>query len=130
MTVREARCACGTLTARAEGDPVRISLCHCNDCKRRTGSAFAWNATYLAEQVTISGPFLSFQRSSDEGNWGRHHFCPTCGVSIHYEIQVRPGMISLPAGAFADQDFPAPTIEVYDERRCAWLPDFGMVREF
>ena len=45
MIVREARCARG---ARAGGDPVRLSICHCLDCKRRTGGAFSWNATYDA----------------------------------------------------------------------------------
>jgi hypothetical protein len=32
--------------------------------------------------------------------------------------------------AFADPAFPPPAIQVYDERRCAWLPDFGIPRAF
>ncbi|HTU10336.1 MAG TPA: GFA family protein [Allosphingosinicella sp.] len=129
MIVREARCACGALTVRAEGDPARISLCHCNDCKRRTGSAFAWNATYPAERVRVSGAWLTFERSSDDGHWARNHFCGGCGATLFYEIEIRPGMITIPAGAFADRAFPAPTVEVYDARRCPWLPDFGIPRE-
>jgi hypothetical protein len=39
-------------------------------------------------------------------------------------------MLSIPAGAFADPAFAPPTIEVYDERRCLWLPDLGILREF
>ncbi len=129
MTSREAACACGRLTARAEGDPVRLSICHCLDCKRRTGSAFAWNATYPEEKVAITGAFSTYERGSDDGFWARHHFCPTCGVSVHYEIERRPGMISIPAGAFADADFPAPGIEVYEERACPWLPELGLPRQ-
>ena len=129
MTIREASCACGALTARVEGEPVRLSLCNCTDCKRRTGSAFAWTATYAAGQVAVSGPHQTFERSSDEGNWARFHFCPGCGVTVYYQIEVRPGMISVPAGGFADPAFPGPTIEVYDERRCPWLPDLGIPRE-
>jgi hypothetical protein len=130
MIVREARCACGALSARAEGDPVRLSICHCLDCKRRSGSAFSWNATYDAARVAIDGAYRSFTRSSDDGFWGRFHFCPECGVTVAYEIERRPNMISVPAGAFADPALPPPTIEVYDERRCPWLPDFGIPREF
>lgn len=129
MTVREARCACGALCASAEGEPVRISVCHCLACKRRTGSALAWNATYHAACVTVSGAYHTYERRSDEGNWARHHFCPACGCSVHYEIEVRPGMISIPAGAFADADFPAPTIQVYEERACPWLPELGLAKE-
>jgi hypothetical protein len=129
MTTRVARCACGALSARAEGDPVRLSLCHCLDCKRRTGSAFGWNATYDADQVEIVGAYRSFTRGSDDGFWVRNHFCDTCGAGLFYEIERRPGMISIAAGAFADPDFPPPRIEVYEERRCAWLPDFGLPQE-
>src|SRR5258707_789615 len=126
MTIREARCACGALSARTEGDPVRVSICHCLECKRRTGSAFGWNATFNADQVAIAGAYESFTRGSDEGYWARHHFCPDCGVSVFYEIERRPGMISIPAGGFADPDFPPPLVEVYEERRCPWLPDPGL----
>jgi hypothetical protein len=51
-------------------------------------------------------------------------------VTLWYEIERRPNMVSIPAGAFADPNFPAPTVEVYEERRCAWLPDFGIPREW
>jgi hypothetical protein len=129
MIVREARCACGALSARAEGDPARVSICYCGACKRRTGSAFSWNATYDAAQVEIIGASQSYTRDSEDGFWGRHHFCPSCAVGIWYEIERRPGMISIPAGAFADADFPPPRIDVYDELRCAWLPELGLPHE-
>jgi hypothetical protein len=130
MTVREARCACGALKAMATGDPVRLSICHCLECKRRTGGAFGWNATYAAGQVAVEGPSQGFTRGSDDGFWARHHFCPACGVTIRYEIERRPDRVSIPAGAFADPFFPPPAIEVYAERRCPWLPDTGVAREY
>jgi len=127
--IREAHCACGALRARAEGDPVRLSICHCLECKRRTGSAFGWNATYDAERVEISGAHKAFTRGSDDGYWGRVNFCAECGVTVFYEIERRPGMVSLPAGAFVDPDFPPPEVEVYEERACPWLPPLGLRRE-
>jgi hypothetical protein len=120
MTIREAQCCCGQLTATSTGEPARISVCHCLDCKRRTGSAFAYNATFEAGQVKTSGGYKSFTRSSDEGFWGKHHFCPECGSTVFYEIERRPGMITIPVGAFADPDFPEPSFSVYGERRHAW----------
>jgi hypothetical protein len=129
MTRREARCGCGALTVAAVGEPARNSICHCLDCKRRTGAAFSWNATFAEEQVTIAGESASYSRTSDEGFWGRHHFCPTCGTHMFYAIERRPGMISIPVGAFADPDFPAPTVEVYGERRCPWLSELAPDQE-
>jgi hypothetical protein len=122
MIVREARCICGALSARAEGDPVRLSICHCLDCKRRTGSAFGWNATYEADRVAVAGAYTIYERGSDDGFWVRNRFCPVCGVTVCYEIERRPNMVSIPAGAFADPAFPPPAMEVYEERICPWLP--------
>lgn len=118
---RTASCLCGQLTATCEGEPIRRSVCHCLDCQRRTGSAFSVNAHWPAEQVRIEGESRAFTRSSDDGFWGRHYFCPTCGASVHYEIERRPGVISVPVGAFADPGFPEPLVAVYDERRHPWV---------
>jgi hypothetical protein len=116
-----AQCACGALTISTSGDPIRISVCHCLDCKRRTGSAFSWNAHWPQERVAITGEHAAYERSSDDGGWVRQYFCPVCGVMVFYAIEGRPGIVSVPVGAFADPAFPAPTVEVYEERRCLWL---------
>ena len=129
MTTREARCTCGALSATATGDPIRNSVCHCLECKRRTGSAFAWNAHWPEAQVELRGKPLTVIRSSDEGYWARFHLCPACGVTVWYEIERRPGVISIPVGAFADPGFPAPMVEVYGNRRCAWLPEVAPDQE-
>ena len=46
MVVRRAECACGQLSAVCSGEPMRVSVCHCLACKRRTGSAFSYNARF------------------------------------------------------------------------------------
>ena len=122
MTDRTAFCACGQLSATATGEPVRISICHCLDCKRRTGSAFGLQSTWTGEQVAIHGEAREFERFGDDGgNWVREYFCGRCGVRVFYRIELRPGMVSIPVGAFADPDFPSPTIEVYGERAQAGI---------
>lgn len=129
MATREARCSCGAVTAVTEGEPVRNSVCHCLDCKRRTGSAFAWNAHWPQDRVRTTGDTKVATRISDEGFWARHHFCPKCGAFVWYEIERRPGIVSIPVGAFADPEFPAPAIEVYEERRCGWLAEIAPIKE-
>ena len=121
MTTRLAACSCGSLRSTARGEPVRVSVCHCLECKRRTGSAFGYNATFMRDQVETTGESTRFQRDSEDGNWGAQYFCPTCGVTVFYEIERRPGMISIPAGAFADPSFPEPAVAVYSELRHPWI---------
>lgn len=121
-TSRVAQCSCGRLRAEVSGEPVRVSVCHCLECKRRSGSAFAWAGRYDRAQVQLSGTRRSFVRVGDEGSRIAFHFCPECGVTVAYENDDVPDMIAIPAGTFADPAYPAPTVSVYDPARsCAWL---------
>lgn len=125
MTSHVACCSCGKLSARAEGEPVRISLCHCLSCQRRSGSAFGVQARFLAKHVVIEGRSTEYVRVGDEGGVARFHFCPDCGATVYYMLDVQPEVVAIPVGAFADPLFPAPQVSVYEVRRHGWvgLPD-------
>ena len=51
---RTATCQCGQLAVACEGDPVRISVCHCLDCQKRSGSSFAAQARFPVDKVTVN----------------------------------------------------------------------------
>jgi hypothetical protein len=121
MVTRRAECACGQLSAVCAGEPFRVSVCHCLDCKRRTGGAFSFNARFPEADVSIEGRANEFTRISDEGNRATFAFCPDCGCTVHYRLEVQPGVVAIPAGAFADPAFPQPFVSVYENRRCAWV---------
>ena len=122
MKMRRAQCSCGQLAAICQGDPVRVSVCHCLDCKRRTGSAFSNNARFLDENVTFEGRSQEYTRISDAGSRVTYSFCPECGTTVHYRIDAQPGLTAIPVGAFADLDFPAPFLSYYHEsRRYPWV---------
>ena len=125
MTERTATCSCGQLTARVRGEPVRISVCHCLACQKRTGSAFGVQARFPADAVTITGASREYARTGDEGTTARFHFCPECGAIVYYRMDAVPGFVAIPVGAFADPTFPPPRVVVYEARRHPWvhLPD-------
>lgn len=125
MTIRTVSCSCGQLTATTTEDPVRVSVCHCLACQRRTGSVFGAQARFRKAAVTLSGQSTEYLRIGDEGNRIRFHFCPTCGATVYYVIDGWDEVIAIPVGAFAEPGFPAPTVSVYEERMCSWvrLPD-------
>jgi hypothetical protein len=121
MTTRDAACSCGQLRLTAEGDPIRISMCHCLACQRRTGSAFGIQARFPSNQVRIEGRHSEYMRTSDEGEGRTFHFCPDCGATVFYTVWPVPDAVSVPIGAFADPTFPPPTISVFESRRHPWL---------
>jgi hypothetical protein len=125
MTTRQASCCCGQLRLTCAGEPVRISICHCLDCQRRTGSVFGAQARFRREQVGIEGRASEFVRIADSGNPITFRFCPACGSTVYWTLSALPEVIAVPVGAFADPGFPAPRVSVYERRRHPWiaLPD-------
>jgi hypothetical protein len=121
MTARTASCSCGQLTATTTGEPVRVSVCHCLACQRRTGSVFGAQARFRSEAVTIAGASTTYARTGDEGSRATFHFCPVCGSTVHYAMEGMPEFVAIPVGAFAEPGFPAPTVSVYEDRRHAWV---------
>ena len=121
MAQRRAECSCGGLVAVCAGDPMRISVCHCLNCKRRTGSAFGVTAWYGGDQVTLSGSSKAYERIGDEGGRATFRFCPVCGTTVAWTIDRMPGRTAVAVGAFADPGFPPPRVSVYEQRRCAWV---------
>lgn len=124
MATREAVCSCGQLRAEVDGDPVRISMCHCLACQRRTGSAFAVQARWPREAVRITGASREFVRHSDEdGEERRFMFCPECGATVYYFTDAE--LVAIPVGALADPEFPVPGVSVWESRKHTWvtLPD-------
>mgnify|MGYP001246869167 CR=1 FL=1 len=120
MTTRRATCSCEALSVVTEGEPTRISMCHCLACQRRTGGTFAVQARFPVERVTIEGASTEYARVGDSGGTARFHFCPICGATVYYRIDGMPDVVAVPVGAFADPSFPPPKVSVYEARRHAW----------
>jgi hypothetical protein len=128
MVTRVATCRCGQLKASCEGEPVRVSVCHCLECQKRSGSAFAAQARWADEDITVTGEAKVWERVADSGHRVTYRFCPDCGSTVTYQIEGWPGVTAVPLGAFADPDFPAPKFSVYEDRKHAWVDILGDVK--
>jgi hypothetical protein len=128
MTTRRASCSCGQLSITCQGEPVRISICHCLACQQRTGSVFAAQARFERQKVTIEGRATEFVRTGDSGGHATFRFCPECGSTVYWELGGLPGFVAVAVGAFADPGFPPPKVAVYEARRHPWvvMPDLDV----
>ena len=122
---RRATCQCGQLAVECTGDPVRVSVCHCLDCQRRSGSSFAAQARFPSDRVTIKGEARHWTRFGDEGGQGDMNICPTCGSNDFYRMPAEPNLVAVAIGAFADPTFPQPDYSVYENRKHAWVDIVG-----
>lgn len=119
--MRTASCSCGQLSVQVTGEPVRISVCHCLACQRRTGSVFGAQARFRSETVTVVGTSTEYVRVGDGGTKCIFRFCPKCGATVYYTLEGFSDVIAIPVGAFADPSFPAPRFSVYEERMHSWI---------
>lgn len=99
---------------------MRISMCHCLACQKRTGSTFGAQARWPRAAVKLEGHATDYVRIADSGNTLTFHFCPVCGSTVYYQIDHIPDVIAVAIGAFADPSFPAPRFSVYEARKHAW----------
>jgi hypothetical protein len=111
-------CLCGDVRIEASGQPYRVGLCHCLDCRKHHGALFYAAAIFPADAVSIQGETTEFA--------GRH-FCPRCGSSVFArfadEVEVHLGTLDAP-------DQLAPTYECWVVRREGWLPRFPVVHSY
>ena len=73
-------CLCGAVRYECSGEPVFSLLCHCRDCQRQSGSAYAAAVRVPAAsfRVTRGEPKL-YVKTGDSGNQVTRAFCPECG---------------------------------------------------
>jgi hypothetical protein len=122
MTLRQASCSCGQLCLAVTGEPIRVSVCHCLACQRRTGSVFGAQARFARSAVTVTGTSHTWERVGDEGSRVTFHFCPHCGSTVYYDVAgYDVESLAIPVGAFADPGFPQPVFSVYEARMHAWV---------
>ena len=118
---RLAQCHCGSLRATTSGEPSDVGICHCQACQRRTGTLAGSVAAFAKAQVKIEGHTRIFERNGQSGRKVRFYFCPDCGTSLYWEAEARPDMYILAVGAFADPNFPAPSVSIFEESKHAWM---------
>lgn len=126
MSSSAASCHCNRLVIACVGDPKKISMCHCLDCQRRTGSIFSIAAFFERDQIHLrQGEPRTYERDSASGFPVKFHFCGYCGSNIYWEPARMPHLIGVAVGAFADPTFPKPQQAVYLKHKHAWcvLPD-------
>ena len=93
-------CLCGKVKYKIEGEPLRVAQCHCDDCRKATGSAFATNIFVKEENLTLlEGATKSFEHVADSGNAMVKEFCDSCGSQLFGHGAGRPGVKTIKIGS-------------------------------
>jgi hypothetical protein len=71
MAAMDGGCECGAVRYRMNGDPIFVNCCHCRDCQKITGSAFALNAMIEADRIEFINGEASIVAGKDAARCAR-----------------------------------------------------------
>lgn len=113
-------CLCGAVRYTCDGAPMMAGHCHCEDCRRSSGTGHASHLAIAEDTVVLTGAVTRYARPADSGNLVVRAFCPTCGAPVFSTNPALPGMIFLRASSLDDLEVFQPQMHVFAKRAASW----------
>lgn len=120
---RTARCACGDASITVDGEPEMYGICHCANCRRRTGSAFGMSAYFPRERVIEQTGALreyAFHHAAQNHDQSRR-FCSRCGTTLHWTLSTLPHLIGIAGGCFTEPPLGTPSYSTSHSQCLEWV---------
>ena len=111
-------CLCGAVRYSAKGRPKGVGNCHCVQCRKATGAAFATFAQFAARDVRFGRTKPKYFRSS---KWAERGFCRACGGTLSYRLVKDPGKIWLAVGSIDDPSKLRPRAHIFTKSMLPWV---------
>jgi hypothetical protein len=115
-------CQCGSVRYVVTTEPIRLLACHCKECQRQSGSAFAMAMPVNKDSLTLTGLTKQFTRMADSGNEVTGVFCPECGVRIYHVLKSAPDVVSIKPGTLDDTRWLRPDRFIWTKSAQGWVP--------
>lgn len=117
----EGGCQCGDVRYRLLGEPLTAYLCHCRDCQRFGGSAFALSMAVARDRIElVSGTPQVYEKTAASGRAVRMLSCGRCGTKLWNEPPGAPVAI-LRASTLDDPNWVRPVGNIWTGSRMPWV---------
>lgn len=107
------QCLCGSITYECDAEPESMTYCHCDTCRRVTGSAFNIGVGVPRSKLRVHGPIQSYTHT----NGVERQFCPTCGSPL---FTIGNRSVWIRAGSLDNAESLKPTREIWKEMEMPW----------
>ena len=115
-------CSCRAVRFRLTSPPMFVHCCHCLDCQRQTGSAFAINALIETDRIElVSGAPEPVSMPTDSGRPHDIHRCPACRVAVWSDYGRRPQLRFVRVGALDDPTLVKPDAHIFTRSKQPWV---------
>lgn len=123
-------CLCGEVSYTATGTPSRFYHCHCQRCRKASGTGHASNLFVKGTLEWHSGDELVMRFKVPEAERFVNCFCRQCGSRMPHFVE-KAGIVMIPAGSLDDEpEFPVQA-RIFAGSRAHWscttaeLPEFA-----
>ena len=124
-------CRCGAVSYElASSGDLPVYCCHCLDCQKWSGSAFAEQAVIGESSIKVEGPVTRSPVTSRQGGQSIQYVCSICHSRIYSTNPTRPGIALLRAGTLDETDKLRPRAHVWVKRKQPWVTLPGDVPAF
>jgi len=113
-------CTCGAIRYEAAAEPILMLNCHCRDCQRASGSAYAAIAVFPKGAVKLEGAPRYHTRVGDSGNKVERGFCPACGSPVCALLEHLPDVMGVSAASLDDPSRFQPAMDIFTTSAHAW----------
>ncbi len=114
-------CCCGAIRYEYMGEVGAAGYCHCEDCRRISGSAFGVSVRVAAKNFRIvRGEPKGFTKPGESGRAATRYFCPDCGSPIYTAPALHPETVFIKAGSLDDPTLVKPDRQAWTRSRVAW----------
>lgn len=112
-------CLCGAVRFQLSGKIRNIVNCHCSECRKAQGAAFATNGVVDAEDfVLLSGEDLLTGYSSDQDQ--TKCFCSVCGSPIMSKRKSLPDQVRVRLGTIESDISERPEAHIFVNSKANW----------
>ena len=131
---RGGACCCRTVRYRLLAEPMFVNCCHCTDCQRHTGSAFAINALIETDRIELlSGAPEPISMPTESGRPHDIYRCPTCQVAVWSDYGRRPKLRFVRVATLDEPHAIKPDAHIYVRSKVPWVqlpPDARVFQVF
>jgi hypothetical protein len=120
MMTMQGGCLCGKVRYTIAGDPAFAGVCHCKNCQKESGAAFAVVIGMPKAALNVTGTMKTYNDRGDSGQPVFRKFCPECGSPILSEVALMPDMVIVKAGTLDDTSSLQPAMHIFCASKQNW----------
>ena len=114
------KCLCGKVTYLASGPPIVVAQCHCEECRRLSGTGHTVGAMFPSAAVVLHGKLNEFTYTSRKSSEVTKAFCANCGSPIYGKNTQTPDHLTLTLGTMDNASGLKVEVVIFERDKPHW----------